>query len=681
MNNHTQRASRSKSLGLLSLMLFVFISGCKKPTSNDNLKQIDDVLALKETRLLDETYLKNVDSVRSYLDDKDVKRISQVYKIKLLHFQAKLDYPKADIYADSLLHLFSTDKLISKNKELYFNALLLKGDAVYLLRKFSQAVLHYLEARSFREKHLDVCFNKELAVRIGNVYYVQHKFAQAASYYKESYALQEKCPVLSDTIKHFYDIQALLNNTGFCYERVGMLDSAQYFYQKDLDYISLSSRNKAIPSYAIIDASAIALDNLGSIYLKMGDLAKAEELLVKSTSLKYSGGDQFKIPPLIKLANLYTLKGVYVLAEQSFSSADSLLKLTPASDLRARLLKYKSEYNFKRGNFKLAYNQMQEHLRLETSINKDQEKLASIDVEKDFVNLAQKYHLQDLEKKSAAQTLYLIFAGFFLFFVIIIAILLYRNTKQAKRNHLITKLHNEELKEALLKLEEANKNYVRVMKIMAHDLRNPLSGISGISSMLLTNAKLVEDERDSLALIKASADHATVMINELLNSVLNNIEDSKIEKESFDIRILVYQCVSLLNFKAAEKRQKLVVKPLKNKDLTIKANKEKLWRVLNNIIVNAIKFSHPDGVIEISIEKLEQTIIIAVADNGIGIPDELKGKIFDMFTETKRAGTSGETPYGLGLSISKQIIEAHQGKLWFDSKPNGGTIFYIELPN
>ncbi|WP_379089813.1 sensor histidine kinase [Pedobacter sp. UC225_65] len=73
-------------------------------------------------------------------------------------------------------------------------------------------------------------------------------------------------------------------------------------------------------------------------------------------------------------------------------------------------------------------------------------------------------------------------------------------------------------------------------------------------------------------------------------------------------------------------------------------------------------------------------VIIHIADNGIGIPKDFEEKIFDMFTKTKRLGTAGEKPYGLGLSISKQIVEGHQGKIWFEPNPSGGTIFFIQLP-
>jgi signal transduction histidine kinase len=105
-----------------------------------------------------------------------------------------------------------------------------------------------------------------------------------------------------------------------------------------------------------------------------------------------------------------------------------------------------------------------------------------------------------------------------------------------------------------------------------------------------------------------------------------------------------------------------------------------IWRVVSNLISNAIKFSPVGETIHLKCINESSHIQIAVADHGIGIPDEMKDKVFNMFTDAKRAGTIGEKSFGLGLSICKQIIEKHHGKIWFESKPGNGTTFYIRLP-
>ncbi|MCY1228904.1 Sensor protein kinase WalK [compost metagenome] len=76
----------------------------------------------------------------------------------------------------------------------------------------------------------------------------------------------------------------------------------------------------------------------------------------------------------------------------------------------------------------------------------------------------------------------------------------------------------------------------------------------------------------------------------------------------------------------------------------------------------------------------EHDIRILVKDEGIGIPPEMSEKIFDLFTEAKRPGTAGEQPFGMGLAISKQIVEAHKGRIWFENNEARGTTFIVDLP-
>jgi signal transduction histidine kinase len=93
-----------------------------------------------------------------------------------------------------------------------------------------------------------------------------------------------------------------------------------------------------------------------------------------------------------------------------------------------------------------------------------------------------------------------------------------------------------------------------------------------------------------------------------------------------------------------------------------------------------MKFSPEGSVINVALLDRQDTVLISVADHGIGIPENLRNQVFSMFTDAKRPGTSGEQSFGLGLAISRQIVEAHEGKIWFESNAGAGTTFYVELP-
>ena len=144
-----------------------------------------------------------------------------------------------------------------------------------------------------------------------------------------------------------------------------------------------------------------------------------------------------------------------------------------------------------------------------------------------------------------------------------------------------------------------------------------------------------------------------------------------------DINTLLNNSIELLRFKAAEKNQQIELTTLDSPEIIL-ISREKIWRVISNLIINAIKFSPVGATIKVNVVRYDKTICVEVSDNGIGIPEASKSKIFNMFTEAKRPGTMGEKSFGLGLSICKQIVEKHDGKIWFDSG-DGGTTFYMEL--
>jgi len=281
-------------------------------------------------------------------------------------------------------------------------------------------------------------------------------------------------------------------------------------------------------------------------------------------------------------------------------------------------------------------------------------------------------------KLKAADILYFAGSAVIILLFAIILVLINRNLKKTKRNHHIATLQNEQLQQTLSELERVNKNYIRIMRIMAHDLRNPLSGMTGLAAMLYEDDDFTEDSKQMLKLIETTGIHSMEMINELLKTGLGD-ENEKVEMQKFDLTSLLYDSIELLQFKANDKEQQIIFES-NNTPVFAEINHEKIWRVVNNLIVNAIKFSHIGGIIKVAIAHNATHLLISVADNGIGIPPDQKDSVFEMFTPAKKVGTDGEQPFGLGLSISKKIVEMHKGHIWFGNNVGAGTIFYIDLP-
>lgn len=314
------------------------------------------------------------------------------------------------------------------------------------------------------------------------------------------------------------------------------------------------------------------------------------------------------------------------------------------------------------------------HLELEKAMSAEWEK------SKKFISDYVKYNaVQDdnklLSKKNAQKTGYLIVIGISLIAVVFALLKIWHNRKRLLDLNKRISAQNSNMKKTLNALEQSQADNTRMMQIVAHDLRNPIGGMYSIASMMLDDDGRTDEDRECLEMIKTSGKLSLDLVSDLL---LAHTKTNELEKELVDLSEMLHYCVGLLHHKAELKGQQINLEA--NTVINILANQEKLWRVVSNLIANAIKFSAKGTAIQVSLLKEADHVRIVVKDNGIGIPEEIAPKIFDMFTDAKRTGTAGEQSFGLGLAISKQIVEAHGGKLWFESTAGHGTTFYVELP-
>lgn len=256
-------------------------------------------------------------------------------------------------------------------------------------------------------------------------------------------------------------------------------------------------------------------------------------------------------------------------------------------------------------------------------------------------------------------------------------VILWRNWKLSKKTNSVLTMQFRQLESTTEALEKSNQNYARLIKIVAHDLRNPIGGIYALCSLLQEGDTTAEEARQYIELIRESSTSCLHMISDLLQTDFD-VKEAELQKKPVELSVFLDHAVTLLTLRAAEKNQRLVLEDPPH--TVVHADPDKLLRVLNNLIVNAIKFS-PDGEsIRVNMKQSDKGVTISVEDHGLGIPREAIPNIFDPFTTSKRPGTAGEQAFGLGLYISKKIVEAHGGKLWFDTEEGSGTTFYIFLP-
>ncbi len=220
----------------------------------------------------------------------------------------------------------------------------------------------------------------------------------------------------------------------------------------------------------------------------------------------------------------------------------------------------------------------------------------------------------------------------------------------------------------------------KFFSIIAHDLKTPFMGFLG-------GTKLIAEEINNLSMaeLQELAFHLQKSATNLLKLLENLLEWSRIQRgmvkfnpENFDLYNLITNNINLVEARSQMKNIKIITNVKEN--TTIKADMNMLNAILRNLISNAIKFSNSGSTIEVNANKNHLGYIISVKDQGIGIPEELKDHIFSTTGKTSRKGTDGEDSTGLGLVLCKEYVLKHNGKIWFESKVNEGTTFYIEIP-
>lgn len=220
-----------------------------------------------------------------------------------------------------------------------------------------------------------------------------------------------------------------------------------------------------------------------------------------------------------------------------------------------------------------------------------------------------------------------------------------------------------------------------LLEILSHDLSGPLNNIQGLSSLLNKELKEYNNPRLNklVEMVAKTSERSVGMIREFVKQEFIESTNLELIRERVNVVEIVQQTIE--QYKSAEKdiakNFNLIASA---KEIYAEVDEYKFSQVINNLISNAIKFTHDGGVIDIDIKEKKDSVYITVADNGIGIPAKYHEHLFEKFTKAKRSGLKGEPSLGLGMSLMKTIIEWHGGKISFDSIENKGTTFYVELP-
>jgi signal transduction histidine kinase len=563
----------------------------------------------------------------------------------------------------------------------------------------------------------DELMQTNLYKSMGNVYFSKGELSKSLDYYYKG---------LFIAIKNHYTLPAgnLYNNIGVALQNMEVYPNALVHFNKALEILGKTDNTQALGTIN---------QNIGEILLAQNDLDGAIRYLNKANYIVKKQNDKDG------LSSVYTDLGLCYAAKKDFGKAISYIDtslqiakkykiiynqayaLIGLADVYNQQKDYKNAYKYavegqrlsvKLGNLSVkanaalqlskslaglgkgaqAYLFLNEYIAFKNQLksNESIEKSTSYNFELTFAlkehQLKQQQHEKDLIYQQKTQNQFLMDI---IFIVTILAMILitgvyYREKKKQQNINVMLEHKNHEvlnqkadLDEQAKKLNDLNTLKDRLISILAHDLRAPLSTLRGLFGLLqddsITHQELVEMIPGVLKKLEYTSD--------FLDTLLFWINS---QMENFDISVKPFSVSELIQNEADSNKDEAELKGIIfmtdiPDGLIATADPNSIRIVARNLITNAIKFSDRDNTIHVSAYQTDQKIIVKVADTGVGMSHDQLSKLFKSKVDSKN-GTNNESGTGMGLLFCKDLIERCNGEIWATSEPGVGTVFTFSIP-
>jgi len=553
------------------------------------------------------------------------------------------------------------------------------GGILYAQGNIAGSVQYYLDALRYYEDKKDNLGLVNIYTSLAGLYARQNSFSKAIEYNLKAISIYENSS---------NKLQALV-----IYDQIGNAYLKQNNYSKATEFF-----NKSLKAYTELNNKAgvaSTLNQLGNINLDLEEYDIAEALFRKSyqlaTSLK---------TPYLQVINLNDLARTMIVRKQydkAIATYKSAILIAKPGDMKLEL---EEAYNGLSAVYKLTsqkekastFNALSSNLRDSLYNDSTLKKLSDLQLQYESEKKQQQIELLSKEQemknveleneRDMKRFLLIVTAIISLIFIGLIITFIqnkrYSQSLQRQKNEL--ELMNAEIIQQKEKVDQLNSVKDRFFSIISHDLRNNLTTMKLYFDLVGNPNYVPSDNKEITQHISSSVENTIDLLENLLVWASAQIKGIPIHRQKLPLHSLGEENITLLLASAAAKE--ISIENNIHEEAIAFGDLDMINLVFRNLISNAIKFTPEKGKIALNsvLNSDNNECVISVSDNGIGISEENREKLFDQHLHPTTKGTGNEKGTGLGLLLCRDFIIQNKGRIWVESMKNEGTTFYFSLP-
>lgn len=639
------------------------------------------------------TSLENLSRVYLQLNqfDESVKLLNRAIGIR----EQLNDYRSVAAALNDLGNVFSQKGELAEALKYYLNSLRIRqeraddseiarsltniGLTYRKLGSHKNAIRYFEEALSLIPEKTDPIGKAYVYVHLGNTLRDIDNPGKALKNYLEALELRKKAgnkPIIAQSLRSVAGAHSDLEN----------FSEAKKLLKQSLDIY-----NELNDQRGIADCN----NELGNVLLNEGNLEHAL-VYFESASSQYANLFDMERRGLClrKIGEIHHKMGRYNQAAENLNLALKIALSSQNGKLIETTLLSLYDFHLSKGDYKEALQFYRKHINvrdslqsvhtkeavwqasLDLELDKKASEIRAIEGEVDKLRQEAKMKAYEIERQKLIRN-FLALASILI--LVIASASFYGYLIIRKKNFLLNET-NTKLAESKRELQSTLKTKDKLFSIIAHDLKSPFTALVGLTEIMSTKASSLGSDEvvEYSGFVNESSNKLLTLIENLLDWSRSQTGKIQLEPNTISVQDIINQTIDLLKMQAESKEISINVNIENN--LKILADFNTIYTAIRNLVSNAIKFTHPNGMVWLSAYRKDSMAVVEVKDSGIGISNEMINKLFDLETSISTKGTRNESGTGLGLILCKEFVELNNGIISVESELGKGTTFFVKLP-